>query len=130
MAKTKKVPPEKKEYIYEGTLLKWIDGDTCTIRVNLGFNKLSAEITCRLNGINCPEIKTKAGENAAVFCEIHCPPNSEIVMRTHKPSPEDKFGRWLADIGRKIDDGLTINQMLLTQGLAKPWNGKGPKPIF
>ncbi len=131
MPKIKKVKPYKKEYLYEGVLLEWLDGDTCRVRIDLGFNKLSAELVVRLNGVNCPEKNTTLGQKALDSVNIWCPSDQSVSMRTHKPNPEDKYGRWLADVtSQEYTDGVTIAQQLIAAGLGKPWNGRGPKPTF
>ncbi|MEX5515726.1 thermonuclease family protein [Pseudophaeobacter sp. 1A09344] len=43
----------------------------------------------------------------------------DIVMRTYKDSTATgKYGRWLAEIYRAEGDAVSINQELVTNGLA------------
>jgi micrococcal nuclease len=99
-----------------------IDGDTLDVSVDLGFH-IQHIIRLRLYGIDTPELKSKdANErqlaNLAAKKLTDLLEGKVVTVKTHKSS--DKYGRYLAEI---IHDGVNINKLLLTEGLAKEYYG-------
>lgn len=80
-------------------ILKWIDGDTVDLEIDLGFGVIKRE-RCRLWGVNAPEMKGETfakARDAQLFMEkitVEC--GSLVVARTHKD--RDKYGRYLAEL--------------------------------
>ena len=115
--------PIQPAYRYRAALLRVIDGDTLELDVDLGFS-CHYRATVRLRGLNCPEIGTEAGQ-AAYRWLMEWVGRGQMVVETVKP---DKYGgRWDAEVYREAD-GAHLNEALVTAGVAKPWDGKGPKP--
>ena len=85
-------------YQYFATLVRVIDGDTLVVSVDLGF-KIKHQITCRLRGINCPEMSTDAGKTAKSFVERDIVPGQGLLIETYKT---EKYGRYLADVWYKL----------------------------
>ena len=116
VARAVSFPPE------DGTVLffvtRVIDGDTVE-------GGLLVKQHVRLRGINSPEIRIEgvpepARDRLTALC------NSKLcVMALYG---RDKYGRMLADIYPPEVGGKTASQILLAEGLAKPYSGKGPKP--
>lgn len=113
-------------YAHHTKVLDVYDGDTCTALIDLGLGIFKKE-TIRLNGINCPEIKTKnikekeLGGQARQFT-IDRIFDKEVEIVTHK---EEKFGRYLADIYYYQDgEKLHLNSELIKAGLAKEYFGE------
>jgi micrococcal nuclease len=105
------------EYTYKATVVRWVDGDTVYLEVDLGF-RLTMLADYRLYGINTPERGQVNYKEATAFAEQLAPVGAIIVAKTYK-DPE-KYGRWLAEL--YVDD-TNINQALIASGLAVPYFG-------
>ena len=112
---------------YPATILRWVDGDTAWLDIDLGF-RTHVQTEVRLAEINTPEVVTYTlqgiSDKAREFCETECPPAALVVVSIGKA---DKYGRWLAHIrylkgcgGRAqiLREGKTLNSELLIKGLA------------
>lgn len=103
-----------------------VDGDTfdAVITQDVGFyNKTVATIRFRMLGINSPacEGKTKeAGLKAAARLRELCE-GKAAVIESHKT---EKFGRWLSGL---TVDGVDINALMLAEGHAVPYDGRGKR---
>jgi len=83
-------------YHYRAHVLSVYDGDTCTVRVDVGF-RLTAKLKLRLSHINAPEIR---GATRARGLEVRDwlrkqILDKDVVIMTEKTG---NFGRWLAVI--------------------------------
>ena len=87
-------------YEYEAEVIRVIDGDTIVLRIDLGF-KLSWKVSCRLHGINCPELRSKnaservAAKAAKDFTQGELEIGSTVLVYSVEL---DKYGRPLVDI--------------------------------
>lgn len=97
-------------YTYTAYVLRWIDGDTIKLDVDVGF-RINVTDTFRLYGINTPERGEPGYAEARLRCLELLPIGSKIEVRTYK---QDKYGRWLVDIP-------TVRETLISEGLAKPF---------
>ena len=115
---------------YPATVSRVVDGDTLWLDVDLGF-RTHVQVDVRLARINAPEVVefTAQGieDRSRMFIEMVLPPGSMCVANITKP---DKYGRWLADViylqgvsdrERIAREGKSLNDELLTRGLAKPY---------
>jgi len=126
----------QKLYTYSAEVLKVIDGDTLELNIDVGFQARMRH-KVRLRGINCPERKTKKGEEAKCFVEkelfgnilqtqehtntraqaktpVSCAPVTcapLVVIRTYKSG---KFGRYIVDIWYL--HGESDKEVILSQG--------------
>lgn len=119
-------------YAYSARVIRWIDGDTVDLRVDLGF-RLFTETRFRLYGIDTPERGQKNHDEAIALCNSLAPVGSEVFIRTHKDP--DKYGRWLADISQAVTindsvaidldtkSGVNINSRLVEFGVAVRYFG-------
>jgi len=107
-------------YTYNAKIIDVYDGDTVTAEIDLGF-KISFKIKIRLEGINTPEIKGETKHDGLIAKErvVELVLGKEVIIKTYKHGTE-KYGRYLADIFHK-DEARSINQILLDEGLAKPY---------
>lgn len=111
-------------YDYRAMVLRWIDGDTLDVRIDLGLD-VSIVQRVRLYGVNTPEMTSanKSDRNAARaalgMCKSLAPEGSFVQLRTHKP--HDKYGRYLASVAN--DDGEDIARSLLASGRAVEYFG-------
>lgn len=127
-------------YEYNGKVLEVLDGDTIKVEIDLGFSIMAKQIV-RLNGINAPELHgvpdTKPGQaSKAGLTEMlmHQGALRAVRLKTFKDAKE-KYGRLLADVWL-LDDtwsasvvGDSVNKRMLDKGLAKAWDGRGPRPV-
>lgn len=99
-------------------VVRWIDGDTVVLNVDLGF-KVWSEQTFRLARINTPERGQPGYAEACARVNELVPAGSEIQIDC---TGLDKYGRWIAEVYIPGPSSPpTVNQMLLNQGLAVPY---------
>lgn len=106
-------------YLNRATVLKWIDGDTAVLEVDV-WPTLTETVHVRLDGVDTPE-KGKPGSGEATARDNELAPVGSQIMLATGPHPEDKYGRILAQLTTK--DGVSINGTLLTEHLAKSYQG-------
>ena len=93
----------REEYIRSGIVMRWIDGDSLEVMIDLGFHVSIIE-TVRVYGVNCPESNSadvgerERGKKATKFANDVCPSGTMIMMKTFKADSREKFGRYLADV--------------------------------
>ena len=104
-------------YTYSATIVRWVDGDTVDLVVDCGFY-IRLESRFRLFGIDTPERGQDRYDEARMHAESLAPPGREVVVKTYQAP--DKYGRFLALIEV---DAVTINDSLVTAGLALPYFG-------
>ena len=123
--KNKLTRPTNPTYLYKAKVSNVVDGDTLVLLIDLGF-KTFREQRVRLAGINCPEIKTAAGQKAKDFVLEKLAAPEFVMIKTHKI---DIYGRYLGhifyDISGKKDkaeiftSGNYLNMEILDEGLAE-----------
>jgi endonuclease YncB( thermonuclease family) len=111
-------------YTYRAELVELTDSDTMVLRIDAGF-RIFVETPVRLFGIDAPEKRTVEGKAAATAAQQWLEANPELVVQTMK-APE-KFGRWLGVV-RSAATNEALNDLLVAQGHAKPYDGRGPRP--
>lgn len=116
-------------YEYSAQVVRWVDGDTVDLRVDLGFH-IFIETRFRLYGVDTPERGQKNHDEATAFCNGFAPVGSTIIIKSYRPRPieEDKYGRWLCEALPMPFDlvtpgGISVNQRLVEAGLAVPYYG-------
>lgn len=110
-------------YAYNARVVRWVDGDTVDLRVDLGFHTF-VETRFRLYGIDTPERGQKNHDQATALCNSLAPVGADVFVRSFKDA--DKYGRWLADIDTA--PGENVNTKLIEFGLAVPYFG-GTKAV-
>jgi len=113
----------KPSFTYAATVTKVIDGDTIDCLVDLGFNTFLKE-RFRLYGIDTPEktstnIELKSLAHEATKFVRDSIDGKQVTLETFA---KDKYGRWLAKV-HLLSDIATINEQLVSLGLAKPYFG-------
>ena len=108
-----------KPYCYKATCTSVYDGDTVTLDIQLGFNITMHKQKVRLLGINTPEVRGKERMDGLVSRDRlrELIDDKDIIIVTHKDKG-GKYGRLLATI---YHNGININQLLIDEGLAKPY---------
>lgn len=111
----------KETYTRNATITGVHDGDTVSLDVDLGY-EIHVNVSCRLLGINAPELNTPAGKTSAAYLQQRLPVGTKLTAQTTKGDENDKYGRYLADL---FVDGQvkSINQEMIDQGLAVPYDG-------
>lgn len=103
---------------YSATIVRWVDGDTVDMRVDLGF-RMFAETRFRLFGIDTPERGQTGYAEATALARQLAPIGGTVRISTYKD--QDKYGRWLVDVFTAEEH--TVNETLLASGYAKPYFG-------
>lgn len=98
---------------YQANVVRWVDGDTVDLDVDLGFH-MHGLLRFRLLGINTPERGRPGWAEATARANELAPVGVHVLAVSLKDG--DKYGRWLAQV--VLDDGRTVNQVLLSEGLA------------
>jgi micrococcal nuclease len=113
-------------YDYRAQVVRWVDGDTVDLLVDLGFT-VQVRQRFRLLGIDTPEVNRKAsreaGKAATAFAAGLAPVGAEVLVRSYKTG---KFGRWLAEVLPLDGDGeplQSVNDALLQAGHARRYGG-------
>ena len=99
-------------YQYNATVVRWVDGDTVILDVDMGFYLWQKNLHFRLNRVNTPERGQPRFDEAVKIVNELAPVGSRVVINTYK---EDKYGRWLCDI-MDAKGQVQINQILLEYG--------------
>ena len=118
-------------YEYSVKLLRVIDGDTVEFDVDLGFKVHKIEML-RLAGIDTPELNSpiesvrERAKAAKALVEQRLSGVAGIRVRTEKPYPTDKYGRWLGNVviqATSEDKWVSVNEALVNAGLAVRYDG-------
>ena len=114
--------------ITEGKVIKVYDGDTITVQFKLPYKKSKLyKISVRLNGIDCPELKTK-NEIEKQCSQIAKQKVSDLLMGKtvqFKNVGMEKYGRLLADV---YYNDKCVNEWLLDNHLAIKYDGGTKQP--
>lgn len=112
---------------YPARVLDWHDGDTAHIDVDLGFSQRASsydlsghpQLSCRIYGINAPELSTDAGKAALAYAQQLCPPGTMVTVVSRS---WDKYGgRWDGTV--TLPDGRDFATVMLAAGQAVPMAG-------
>ena len=114
-----------KLYHYKARLLRVIDGDTVELIIDLGFETFK-ECSCRLYGINTPELRKASEKEAAIKSkdyllslfnsdQVGGQVSDQVYIYSNKI---DKYGRPLVTI--YVGD-ININARMVEQKLAVPY---------
>lgn len=119
-------------YVYTGTVLSVHDGDTLTARliadpVDVGFGTrvtASQDQVCRLLGMNARELAMPGGPEARdhLTALLGAGPLRVTSVKW------DKYGG-RADCLIQLPDGTSVTDLMIRDGYALAWNGKGTKPV-
>ena len=110
-------------YLYYADVIRWVDGDTVELVIDVGFDftlgKPDKPAVGRLVPIDTPEKKEPNFIEAGDFARSMAPEGSKALVRTVKIKGKlkDNFGRYFV-IMYSIN-GESINDALLASGLAE-----------
>lgn len=106
-------------YKYQAVVYNVVDGDTVDVQVDLGF-KMYSKQRIRLAGIDTPE-RGQEGYDKAKDRLKELLLGETVCLKTTKAS---KWGYFLGVISPISDPfGISVNEMMLSEGLAKPYDG-------
>lgn len=110
---------------YPALVTRVTDADTIALDLDLGFGVHQLALSCRVFGINAPELSTPAGKDARAFALTLLAAGDRVSVLSHG---FDKYaGRFDGSI--TLADGRDFASVLVAAGHALPWDGKGPKPV-
>ena len=116
-------------YEYKATIRKIVDGDTCDVDIDLGFDTWLHNQRIRLYGVDTPECRTRNKQEKAhgLLAKAYVQ-KALIVGRTYALTTKEKgkFGRFLGEF--KTGKGL-ITKLLVKEGLAVAYTGQSKKDI-
>lgn len=107
---------------YPAVVRDWHDGDTVHVDVDLGFSMFAVShdldghpiLSCRIFGINAPELGTPEGREALAYALTVCPPGTRVTVMSHG---WDKYGgRFDGSIA--LPDGSDFASLMLDTGHA------------
>ena len=110
--------------IFPATVVGVHDGDTCFVLADLGF-AVWRYVNVRLAGINAIELGQPGGKEARDHLRVLMPANSVVTLVA---IGWDKYGDRVE--GQLVlPDGRDIASVMVADGYAARWDGKGPRPV-
>ena len=106
-------------YVYRAVVISVYDGDTITVRIDLGFNVTKIE-KLRLFGINAPEVRGDDRTLGLISRDMlrTLILNKDVIVKTYRDK-KGKYGRYLADIFIEQETGpMNVNDWLVKENLA------------
>ena len=100
-------------YKYNAKIVRWVDGDTVIVDIDLGFYVTRQE-RIRLSRIDAPELNSKVAyqvrkaKGARAKAKKFAPEGSQVVLTTSKSSI-DRYSRYIGEIsfnGKNVSDYL------------------------
>jgi micrococcal nuclease len=109
----------------QGKIVDVYDGDTVKIVLNLSINSDYFRWNCRLSGINTPEIRTKNTKEKefGLLVRDKLKERIENKILLIKCGEFDKYGRLLVEIYENNGQLFSINNWLIENNYAKPYDG-------
>ena len=101
-------------FTFPAVVTNVVDGDTMDVIIDIGF-KLTTKQRIRLLGIDTPERGEPGYVEAGDYLRQYL--GKAMFIKTEKA---DSFGRYLG-IFYDPDTGVSINDIMLELGFAKPW---------
>ncbi len=107
-------------YTYKANVIRWIDGDTVLIDIDLGFN-ITRQERIRLARINASELNSKIpfqvrkAKHARAVAKKFCPVGSTIFVTTSK-NKKDMYARYIAEL---VFNDVNISDYLIENGCVK-----------
>ncbi len=115
---------QKSYYLYKATVIRVVDGDTVDLEIDLGMSVFVKQ-RIRLAGIDTPEtygVKKDSKEYAAGMKAKNrlkeLIEGKEIAVETVKDK-KGKYGRYLGDLYILQENWICVNNLLVSEGLAK-----------
>lgn len=113
--------PITRDYVYDVQVVSVYDGDTLNVDIDLGFSIWIKDKSLRLYGLDAPEVRGATRDQGIVvrnWLRQKIEQGETVLIESISDQP-DKYGRYLAIL---YIDGVNINQQMLDEGLARPYN--------
>jgi micrococcal nuclease len=107
-------------YSYAAKIVRWVDGDTLIVDIDLGF-RVTRQERLRLARINTPELNSavpfqvRKAKNARAVAKKFAPEGVWVNIKTGK-SKIDRYARYIAEVEY---NGVNVSDYLLEQEVAK-----------
>jgi micrococcal nuclease len=103
---------------YSAIVTSVYDGDTITVKINMGMNIYRENVKIRLFGINAPEVRGAERLQGLLSRDFLREKilDKRVTIKTQKKDKKGKYGRLLGTIWHK---GFDINKVLVEEGFAK-----------
>ena len=122
---------------YKAKVTRVIDGDTFDCTLDLGFD-IYLQQRCRMTGIDTPESRTRDKEekNRGLLSKQYLKDllkkaKNNVILRCDDGDETGKFGRVLAQVIHKAQDGteLNINKEMIANGYAVEYKGQSKDDV-
>jgi micrococcal nuclease len=104
-------------YNYNAKVVRWVDGDTVLLDIDLGFFVTRQE-RIRLARVNAPELNSgipfqeRKAIHARTVVGKFCPAGSMVTITTQK-NKRDMYARYIAEV---IFNGANVSDFLIKNG--------------
>lgn len=117
------------DYVRRVTVVRVIDGDTFVCDVDLGFH-VTVRMSCRLAGINAPD-RGEGGytEARGALAGLLADARSVTVCSVRADKYAGRFDAEVSTWPCGAGPTLRVNDVLVDEGFAVPWDGTGPRPL-
>ncbi|MEW7279200.1 thermonuclease family protein [Aquimarina sp. 2201CG1-2-11] len=111
-------------YTYKATIIRWIDGDTLQVEIDLGFYVQTIQ-KIRLARIDAPEMnntvayRERQAKHARAVAKKFCPEGATVTITTTKQN-KDQYARYIAEV---TYNDTNMSDYLIDKGVAKLWRG-------
>ena len=107
-------------WCYKAEIVRWIDADTVSIRLDLGFRMYTVQRlrVARIDAWEIRGVEKVKGKAAKARVEELCPVGTHIAVRTGKET--GKYGRWIAEVYVEVDgEEKNLSDLLVEEGHAE-----------
>ncbi len=109
---------------YPVTVVRVVDGDTVLVDIDLGF-WTTTRLSCRLAACNAIESNQPGGSEAHTHLAGLLPVGTETTVRSIGVDKySGRFDGYLA-----LKDGRDATAVMIADGYAAAWDGKGARPV-
>lgn len=114
---------ERRTWTFYAHVVRVVDGDTFVADLDLGLDTWRMSARVRLAHIDAPPIDSAPGLQALQGLTDLL---ASSVVRVVSMDYQERYGRILATV--TLPDGRDAGTVLIDEGFARAWEGKGPKP--
>jgi micrococcal nuclease len=107
-------------YTYTAKIVRWVDGDTVIVDIDLGF-RVTRQERLRLARINAPELNSaipfqvRKAKHARATAKKFAPEGDWVTIKTSK-NKIDRYARYIAEVEYKE---VNVSDYLLEKEVAK-----------
>lgn len=108
-------------WVVPARIIRWKDGDTCEVELDLGWRVSRHRETLRLLNLWCPELNEPGGLEATVHAYELAPPGTVVIVTSKAigkgalwAGAQESLSRTLADI--RLPDGRDFAVTMVADG--------------